>query len=77
MKPIQTAFYEINRFRSFLFCGMDSELGPISTGEYIERRRVQLEAALKTAAHYIHATAQFDPILELTEEQRKSILESL
>lgn len=77
MKPIQTAFYEINRFRSFLFNGTDSELGPISTGEYIERRRVQLETALETAAHYIHATVQFEPILELTEDQQKSILDSL
>lgn len=77
MNPIQTAFYEINRFRSFLFNGTDSELGPISTGEYVERRRVQLEEALETSAHYIHATAQFDPILEMTEEQWKLFLESL
>lgn len=77
MNPIQTAFYEINRFRSFLFNGTDSELGPISTGEYVERRRVQLEEALETAAHYIHATVQFDPILKMTEEQRKLFLESL
>lgn len=77
MKPIQAAFLEINRFRFVLSGIPDSEYGEISPGEYIERRRVPLEAALRTAAHYIHATVQFDPIVTLTEEQQELLRQSL
>lgn len=77
MAPIQSAFYEINRFRFVLAGVADSEYGEISPGEYIERRQNQLETALRTAAKYIHVTVQFDPIITLTEEQQELLMESL
>lgn len=77
VKEIQCAFYEINRFRAVLAGIEDYELGSVSPAEYVERRREYLSQALESAAHHIHATVQFDPVFELTEEQKKLILESL
>lgn len=76
MKPIQSAFYEINRFRFVLAGVADSEYGEISPAEYIERRQNQLETALRTAARYIHITVQFDPIITLTKEQQELLLKA-
>ena len=69
-KNLQCAFYEINRFRAVLAGIEDHALGRVSPAEYIERRRECLSQALEDAAHYIHATVQFEPLFELTDEQK-------
>lgn len=77
MKDLQTSFFEINRFRAVLAGVEDYELGSVTPAEYIERRRECFSQALERAAHYIHATVQFEPLFELTEEQKKLIIENL
>lgn len=77
MNDLQTSFFEINRFRAVLTGIEDYELGNVTPAEYIERRRECLSQALEDAAHHIHATVQFEPLFELTEEQKKLIIENL
>lgn len=70
MNNLQKAFFEINRFRSVLNGVEDYEFGVVTPEEYIERRRECLSQALEDAAHHIHATVQFEPLFELTDEQK-------
>lgn len=76
-KNLQRAFYEINRFRAVLAGIEDHAFGRVSPAEYIERRRECLSQALEDAAHYIHATVQFEPLFDLTDDQKALIVKNL